>query len=121
MFRQSFDVGYTHESYVMHFDITQDGIQNLRVTPLYLSDEHGIPSVATGEQAQFTLNRLAEVSDGMNTAFDIQGDVAYVRPLSASSANATNAEAGNADANNTDDSSTDTGSSDAGSSDAESE
>ena len=82
VFRQSFDVGYTHESYVMHFDITQDGIQNLRVTPLYLSDEYGIPSVATGEQAQITLNRLAEVSDGMNTAFEIQGDVASVRPLS---------------------------------------
>ena len=82
VFRQSFDVGYTHESYVMHFDITQDGIQNLRVTPLYLSDEYGIPSVATGEQAQITLNRLAEVSDGMNTVFDIQGDVASVRPQS---------------------------------------
>lgn len=120
VFRQSFDVGYTHESYVMHFDITQDGIQNLRVTPLYLSDEHGIPSVATGEQAQFTLNRLAEVSDGMNTAFDIQGDLAYVRPLSASSANATNAEASNADANNTDDGSADAESSEANSSEASS-
>ena len=59
VFRQAFEFGNTHESYVLNFDITQDGIQNPVAIPLYLDDEYGIPSVATGEQAQTTLSRLA--------------------------------------------------------------
>jgi len=80
VFRQAFEFGNTHESYVMNFDLTQDGVQNLVVTPLYLSDEYGIPSVATGEQAQTTLSRLVEISEGMNTTFEIRDDKAYVTP-----------------------------------------
>lgn len=82
VFRQSFDFGNTHESYVMHFDVSPEGISNVRVTPLYLSDEYGIPSVAEGEQAQVILGRLVQISKDMNTAFNIQGDVAYVSPIS---------------------------------------
>ena len=82
VFRQAFEFGYTHESYVLNFDITQDGIENVVVTPLYLSDEYGIPGVATGEQAQATLSRLIEISEGMNSEFTIEGDVAHVKPAS---------------------------------------
>ncbi len=82
VFRQSFDFGNTHESYVLNFDITQDGIENLVATPLYLDDEYGIPSVATGEQAQTTLSRLVEISEGLNTAFDLHDDKAYITPIS---------------------------------------
>lgn len=81
VFRQAFEFGNTHESIVLKFDMTQDGIQNVTATPLYLSDEHGIPSVATGEQAQATLSRLAAISDGMNASFEIRDDVAYITPL----------------------------------------
>ena len=79
VFWQKYD--HTHESIVLDFDVTQDGIQNVVVTPLYLDDTYGIPSVATGEQAMTTLSRLEEISEGMNTAFEIRDGKAYVTPL----------------------------------------
>lgn len=82
VFRQAFEYGNTHESYVLDFDITENGIQNVVATPLYLDDTYGIPSVATGEQAQTTLSRLVEISDGMNTAFELRDDKAYITPIS---------------------------------------
>lgn len=82
VFCQSHDFGRTHESYVLNFDITQDGVQNVVATPLYLSDEYGIPSIATGGQAQETLTSLMEVSEGMNTAFDLRDGKAYITPVS---------------------------------------
>lgn len=82
VFRQAFEFGNTHESYVLNFDITEDGVKNVVVTPLYLSDEYGIPSVATSDQAQTTLSRLVEISEGMNTAFDLRDDKAYIMPAS---------------------------------------
>lgn len=82
VFRQAFEFGNTHESYVLNFDITEDGIKNVVATPLYLSDEYGIPSVATGDQAQTTLSRLVEISEGMNTAFDLRDGKAYITPVS---------------------------------------
>ena len=81
VFRQDPAKGYTHESYLMDFTVTQDGISDLVVTPLYLSEEYGIPGLAQGEQAQSTLTRLAEISDGMNSAFEIRGGKAYVTPI----------------------------------------
>ena len=51
------------------------------VTPLNLDDTYGIPSVATGEQAMTTLSRLEEISEGMNTAFEIRDGKAYVKAL----------------------------------------
>ena len=82
VFRQAFEFGNTHESYVLNFDITQDGVENVVATPLYLDDDYGIPSVATGEQAQVTLARLVEISEGMNTAFDVRDGKAYITPAS---------------------------------------
>ena len=82
VFRQAFDFGNTHESYVLNFDITENGVKNVVATPLYLSDEYGIPSVATGDQAQTTLSRLVEISEGMNTAFDLRDGKAYITPAS---------------------------------------
>ena len=80
MFRQAHEFGHTHESYVLNFDITDSGIQNVVATPLYLDDTYGIPSIATGEQAQTTLNRLVEISEGMNTSFELRDDKAYISP-----------------------------------------
>ena len=82
VFRQDPSYGHTHESYVLNFDITQDGIQNVTATPLYLEDVYGIPSVAQGDQAQAILLHIAEISDGMNTAFDLRDGKAYVSPAS---------------------------------------
>ncbi len=82
VFRQAFEYGHTHESYVLNFDITESGIKNVVATPLYLDDTYGIPSVATGEQAQATLTRLVEISEDMNTAFEIRDGKAYVTPQS---------------------------------------
>ena len=80
VFRQAHEFGHTHESYVLNFDITDSGIQNVVATPLYLDDTYGIPSIATGEQAQTTLNRLVEISEGMNTSFELRDDKAYISP-----------------------------------------
>ena len=81
VFRQDPGKGYTHESYIMDFTVTQDGISDLVVTPLYLSDDYGIPGLAQGDQAQSTLVRLTEISEGMNSAFEIRDGKAYVTPI----------------------------------------
>ena len=81
VFRQDPSFGNTHESYVLNFDITEEGVKNVVVTPLYLSDEYGIPSVATGEQADAELAHLAEISEGMNTAFDLRDGKAHLSPI----------------------------------------
>ena len=78
VFWQKYD--HTHESYILNFDMTQDGIQNVVATPLYLDDTYGIPDFATGAQAQETLSRLEEVSEDMNATFDIRDGKAYVSP-----------------------------------------
>ena len=39
--------------------LTENGVKNVVATPLYLSDEYGIPSVAEGDQAQTTLSPTA--------------------------------------------------------------
>ena len=80
VFWQKYD--HTHESIVLNFDMTQDGIQNVVATPLYLDDTYGIPDFASDAQATETLTRLQEISEGMNTAFDIRDGKAYISPLS---------------------------------------
>ena len=65
----------------MDFTVTQDGISDLVVTPLYLSYDYGIPGLAQGDQAQSTLVRLEEISEGMNSAFEIRDGKAYVTPI----------------------------------------
>lgn len=79
VFRQKYD--HTHESYLLNFDMTQDGISNVVATPLYLDDKYGIPDFATGKQAEETLARLEEISADMNTAFDIRDGKAFLSPL----------------------------------------
>ena len=79
VFWQKYD--HIHESILVDFDITEHGIENVVVTPLYLDDTYGIPDFATGAQASETLERLEEISEGMNTAFDIRDGKAYVTPI----------------------------------------
>ena len=79
VFWQKYD--HTHESILLDFDITQDGISNVIVTPLYLDDKYGIPDFATDSQAKQTLSRLEEISQGMNTAFDIHDGKAFISPI----------------------------------------
>lgn len=71
----------THESYLLNFDITDEGIKNVVATPLYLSDDYGIPDFATGEQAQDQLELLRDISVDMNTEFDIRDGKAYITPI----------------------------------------
>lgn len=79
VFWQKYD--HTHESILVNFDMTDEGIKNVVVTPLYLDDTYGIPDFATGSQARETLERLEEISEGMNTAFEIRDGKAYVTPI----------------------------------------
>ena len=102
VFWQKYD--HTHESYLLSFDMTDEGVKNVVATPLYLDDKYGIPDFATGSQAQETLSRLEQISEGMNTAFDIRDGKAYITPIetvatggvSANDASVNDASAGNA-------------------------
>ena len=71
----------THESYLLNFDITEEGVSNVVATPLYLSDDYGIPDFATGEQAQQQLETLRDISDGRNVQFEIVDGKAYITPI----------------------------------------
>ena len=79
VFWQKYD--HTHESYLLSFDMTDEGVKNVVATPLYLDDKYGIPDFATGSQAQETLSHLEQISEGMNTAFDIRDGKAYITPI----------------------------------------
>lgn len=70
----------TGETFILNFDISQDGISNVVATPVYLDDTYGIPSIVEGDHAQSILERLATISEGMNSNFDIEGDKAYISP-----------------------------------------
>ena len=72
----------THESYLLNFDITDEGIKNVVVTPLYLSDDYGIPDFATGDQALSQLEQIRDYSVDMNTSFEIRDGKAYLTPMS---------------------------------------
>ena len=80
VFCQVFDG--THESYLLNFDITDEGIKNVVVTPLYLSDDYGIPDFATGDQALSQLEQIRDYSVDMNTSFEIRDGKAYLTPMS---------------------------------------
>lgn len=80
VFWQKYD--NTHESYVLDFNITENGVKDVTATPLYLDDTYGIPSVATGAQAQAQLERLEEISTDMNSQFEIRDGKAYITPAS---------------------------------------
>lgn len=71
----------TGESFILNFTLTPNGITNVTATPVYLDDTYGIPSIVTGEHAQSILGRLEEISEGMNTSFEIKDDVAYIAPI----------------------------------------
>ena len=80
VFWQKYD--HTHESILLDFDMTEHGIENVVVTPLYLDDTYGIPDFASDAQARETLGRLEEISEGMNASFEIRDGKAYVTPIS---------------------------------------
>ncbi len=71
----------TGETFILEFDITHEGIQNVVATPVYLDDTYGIPRVVKGSDGQTILDRLRDISDGMNTRFDMHNDRAYITPL----------------------------------------
>ena len=70
----------TGESFILNFTLTQDGVRDVSATPVYLDDEHGIPSIVTGDHAHSILTRLEEISSGMNSSFTVENDVAYIKP-----------------------------------------
>ena len=72
----------TGETFILEFNLTPEGIKDVRATPVYLDDTYGIPSIVTGEHAQSILSRLEEISTGMNSSFTIRDDVAYITPTS---------------------------------------
>ena len=67
---------------MLNFDITDEGIKNVVVTPLYLSDDYGIPDFATGDQALSQLEQIRDYSVDMNTSFEIRDGKAYLTPMS---------------------------------------
>ena len=70
----------TGESFILTFSLTRDGIKDVTATPVYLDDDHGIPSIVTGDHAQSILGRLEQISEGMNSTFTIENDIARISP-----------------------------------------
>ena len=70
-----FSTRKTGETFILDFDVTNKGIENVRATPIYLEDPYGIPYVLEGQEAADVLDRLEVISEGMNTTFERQGDI----------------------------------------------
>ena len=73
----------TGESFILQFELGDEGVTGVTATPTYL-DEYGAPSVVTGDEAQSILSRLEEISAGMNSSFTIIDDVAHISPITTS-------------------------------------
>lgn len=73
----------TGESFILQFELGDEGVTDVTATPTYL-DEYGAPSVVTGDEAQAILSRLEEISAGMNSSFTIIDDVAHISPITTS-------------------------------------
>ena len=75
-----FSTRKTGETFILDFDFTSQGIENVRATPVYLEDPYGIPYVLEGQEAADILDRLELISEGMNTTFQRQGDIDIITP-----------------------------------------
>lgn len=71
----------TGETFILEFDITHEGIKNVVATPVYLDDTYGIPRVVKGSEGQEILDRLRDISEGMNTRFEMRDDRAIIAPI----------------------------------------
>lgn len=67
----------TGESFILQLELTDNGIENVVAIPTYLN-ESGAPSVVTGDEAAAILDRLTEISEGMNVTITQQDDKGYI-------------------------------------------
>ena len=75
-----FSTRKTGETFFLDFNFTENGIENVVVTPIYLEDPYGIPYVLQGQEAADILDRLEQISIGFNTSYERVGDTAIVTP-----------------------------------------
>ena len=76
-----FSTRKTGETFILEFDVTDQGIKNVCATPVYLEDPYGIPQVVYDYEADAILDRLELISDGMNTSFEKKDDKAFITPI----------------------------------------
>ena len=79
-----FSTRKTGETFILEFDVTDQGIENVCATPVYLEDPYGIPQVVYDYEADEILDRLELISDGMNTSFAKRDDKSYITPIDTS-------------------------------------
>ena len=64
----------TGEAVVLEIEMPSAGPPSFRVTPVYLSDSHGIPHVVTGTEARSILRRLSGFSADLGLQLKLTGD-----------------------------------------------
>ncbi len=70
----------TGEAFVLEATLREDRPPSLQITPVYLSDSHGIPAVVEGEAAERILSRLARLSSPFGLALERRGDLLTYEP-----------------------------------------
>jgi len=66
----------TGEAFVLQVTMPQDGPPWGTITPVYLTDSHGIPAVVTGSEANRILSRLTSLSAALGLQLNREGDTA---------------------------------------------
>ena len=64
----------TGETVVLEIELSSVGPPSVRVTPVYLSDSHGIPKVVAGTEARAILRRLSGFSADLGLQLELTGD-----------------------------------------------
>lgn len=70
----------TGEAFILDAELGPHGVDNVRATPVYLTDSHGEPEFVSGEEADVILKRLRAISKPHGTAVKIDDDVAVLTP-----------------------------------------
>jgi poly-gamma-glutamate capsule biosynthesis protein CapA/YwtB (metallophosphatase superfamily) len=66
----------TGEAFVLQVTLPRDGPPWGTITPVYLTDSHGIPGVVTGSEANSILRRLTSLSAARGLQLNREGDIA---------------------------------------------
>lgn len=70
----------TGEAFVLEATLREGQPPTLKITPVYLTDDHGIPAVVTDEAADRILTRLATLSSPFGLELERQGDLLVYSP-----------------------------------------
>ncbi len=70
----------TGEAFLLEAELREGRPPSLQITPVYLSDAHGIPAVVEGDAADRILSRLVTLSSPFGLTLERQGDLLIYAP-----------------------------------------